>query len=193
MVINIVLIPKITYRIECVPIVWDGLMEITKMLEDMLLSIVGLPTFLSRELVYSKPKFGIGLLYVPVVVTTGLLDNVPKVLEEYKINDLVSTQLRFLHLLPSAAEALHVETQDSKFPVCDFNDISKVMGTTRFWYREIQNWGLQSKQCHDFCQSAYNDGLYFDTRGKCATAVLLKDQRVLCTRSHGRLMDPGCI
>ena len=68
------LIPKITYRLEGVTRVWRRLIEIRKLLKDMLQSIVGLPTFLCNKSLYFNPKFGIGLLHVPVVVVTRLLD-----------------------------------------------------------------------------------------------------------------------
>ena len=114
-------------------------MEISKLLKDMSLSIVDLPIFLSKTSLYSNPTFGIGLLHVPVVVASRLLDNVWKLLQVYKINELVTTGLRYLHVLHSTAEFLYFETQDSTLPDCNFNDISQVIGTMRFWEQEIQN------------------------------------------------------
>ena len=184
-VINSVLIPKIVYRLECIPIVWDLLLKIQRGSKDFLLAIVGLPTFLCNKTLYSSHKFGIGLLHIPVVVATRMLDNVSKVFCKYGAHHLMHSEMGYLHILHSAVDALHAETSASVLPLGGTSDVQEVLNYSSFWDVEIQNWVWQCKHYIDTEHSAYSDGSFFESCNKCAGAAVLEDGRTLCVRPPG--------
>ena len=184
-VINSVLIPKIVYRLQCIPIVWDLLLKIQRWLKDFLLAIVGLPTFLCNKTLYSSHKFGLGLLHIPVVVATRMLDNVSNVLCKYGAHHLMHSQMGYFHILQSVVIALHAETSASVLPLGGTSDVQEVLNYGSFWHVEIQNWVWQCKHYIDTEHSAYSDGSFFESCNKCAGAAVLEDGRTLCVRPPG--------
>ena len=184
-VINSVLIPKIVYRLECIPILWDLLLKIQRWLKNFWLAIVGLPTFLCNTTLYSSHKFGIGPLHIPVVVATRMLENVSKVLCKYGAHHLMHTEMGYLHILHSAVDALHAETSASVLPLGGTSDVQEVLNYSRFWDVEIQNWVWQCKHYIDTEHLAYSDGSFFESCNKCAGAAVLEDGRTLCVRPPG--------
>ena len=184
-VINSVLIPKIVYRLQCIQIVWDLLLKIQRWLKDFLLAIVGLPTFLCNKTLYSSHKFGLGLLHIPVVVATRMLDNVSNVLCKYGAHHLMHSEMGYLHILQSVVDALHAETSASVLPLGGTSDVQEVLNYSSFSDVEIQNWVWQYKHYIDTEHSAYSDGSFFESCNKCAGAAALEDGRTLCVRPPG--------
>ena len=138
-VINSVLIPKIVYRLECIPVVWDLVLKSKRWLKDVLLAIVGLLTFICNKTLYCRHKLGMGLLHIPVVVATGMLDNVSKALCKYGAHHLMHTEMGYLHILQSAVDALHAETSASVLPLGGTCDVQEVLNYTRLREIEIQS------------------------------------------------------
>ena len=97
----------------------------------------------------------------------------------------MSTGMSCLHLLQSAADALHADTSASILPLGGTSDIHEVLNYSQFWDVEIQNWVWQGKHHIDIEHSAYSDGSFFESCNQCAGAVVLEDGTTLCVRPPG--------
>ena len=74
-------IPKITYTLDCIPIVSKRLLVLQRMLKDSLLAIVAPQTVWYQTMSSFHHGFGNGMSNIHVVVATRMLDNVSKVFD----------------------------------------------------------------------------------------------------------------
>ena len=75
LVANTLILPRLLYRCECLPLSADQLNPIIQAIERYVLGVAGLPSLLAKKTLYTHHTHGLGLRYFAVVQPTRILDS----------------------------------------------------------------------------------------------------------------------
>ena len=68
-------LPRLLYRTECIPLRASQLLSITSLLERFIFGVMGLPSLVAKKTLYTHRSRGLGLGYFPVLHPTRVLDS----------------------------------------------------------------------------------------------------------------------
>ena len=87
-VVNTLVIPRLLYRTECLPLSATELHRLTSLLERFVLGVMGLPTLIATKTLYTHRSKGMGMGYIPVLHPTRLLDSLHRnpYLQEFSVH-----------------------------------------------------------------------------------------------------------
>ena len=74
LLVNSMVLPRLLYRTECIPLTEDQTMSFTRTLERFIFGVMGLPLTIAQKTLYSHRSHGLGLGYFPVLHPTRALD-----------------------------------------------------------------------------------------------------------------------
>ena len=77
LLINTMVLPRLLYRTECLPLTMDQLYAFTSLLQKLVLSVLGLPSLVAKKRLYTHRSHGLAMGYFPVLHPTRVLDTVP--------------------------------------------------------------------------------------------------------------------
>ena len=75
LVVNTLVLPKLLYKTECLPLSAAELRQLTSLLERFVLGVMGLPTLIATKALYTHRSKGLGMGYFPVLHPTRHLDS----------------------------------------------------------------------------------------------------------------------
>ena len=78
LLINTMVLPRLLYRTECLPLTTDQLYAFTSLLEKFVFSVLGLPSLVAKKTLYPHRSHGFGMGYFPVLHPTRVLDTVQR-------------------------------------------------------------------------------------------------------------------
>ena len=67
-------LPRLLYRTECLPLTPDHTLALAKVMERFVLGVLGLPTLVAKKTLYTHCSHGLGLGFFPVLHPTRVLD-----------------------------------------------------------------------------------------------------------------------
>ena len=192
--INIVLIPKIVYMLECTPPVRGLLQIIADGLIDFLKSVCGLSSSLVDKTLYSKRPIGLGIRYIPVCVPVRVLDAVDKYVRVVhpgnppKYNDAPFAHICF----EAAAQCLGASTRDVRIPVqtvlsqfattMEVDDLGNEVCLPNRWGFKVFTGHLPQWEAKEI----YTDGSFYEEAKQCGSAVIFSDGTYLQFRPPGQ-------
>ena len=71
-------LPRLLYRTECLPLTTDQLYAFTSLLEKFVLSVLGLPSLVAKKKLYTHRSHGLGMGFFPVLHPTRVLNTVQR-------------------------------------------------------------------------------------------------------------------
>ena len=78
LVVNTLVLPRLLYRTECLPLSATELQQLTSLLERFVRGVMGLLTLIATKTLYTHRSKGLGMGYFPVLHPTRLLDSLQR-------------------------------------------------------------------------------------------------------------------
>ena len=72
--VNTMILPRLLYRTECLPLSPAQLIDLSSVIERFVLGVTGLPPLVTKKTLYTHRRHGLGLSYFPVLHPTRVLD-----------------------------------------------------------------------------------------------------------------------
>ena len=72
--INTMVLPRLDYRTECLPLSREQLLDLSSVVERFVLGVTGLPPLVTKKTFYTHRRHGLGLSFYPVLYPTRVLD-----------------------------------------------------------------------------------------------------------------------
>ena len=99
-VVNTVVLPRILYRCECLPLTTPQIRELSQVLERFVLGVSGLPSLVAKKILYTHRSCGLGLRCLAVLYPTRILDTLHRnpLLSDMRTSGRTRFAPRFLFL-----------------------------------------------------------------------------------------------
>ena len=75
LLVNTMVVPRLLYRTECLPLSNCQLSDINDCLQRFVLGIAGLPPLVARKTLHTHRRHGLGLAHFPTMHPTRVLDS----------------------------------------------------------------------------------------------------------------------
>ena len=75
LLVNTVVLPRLLYRLECLPITEPQLLQLSSTIEKFVTGGLGLPTLVATKTMYTHRSHGLGLGHLPILYPSRVLDS----------------------------------------------------------------------------------------------------------------------
>lgn len=170
-------LPTLLYRLEHLCPHRDQINELQDLLNNFILSVAGLTTKICSKTMYSPPRIGLGVPYLPVLIPTRVLDLVQK----------------SARLFPFCISATSLMT-----PIRQLRAARKMLAPNHFTFQQWEPAGNEWQSLSDLTisqsshrltlppSSAYSDGSLLLSSGTAGGASVLPNGLAICARCPGR-------
>ena len=74
LLVNTMILPRLLYRTECLPLSLEQSLDVSSVVERFVLGVTGVPPLVTKKTLYTHRRHGLGLSYFPVLHPTRVLD-----------------------------------------------------------------------------------------------------------------------
>ena len=187
LLVNSMVLPRLLYRTECIPLRASQLMSITSLLEKFIFGVMGLPSLVAKKTLYTHRSRGLGLGYFPILHPTRVLDSLHRNQRLHTLSTSPHTTVSPYHAFITAVSLLNPDPDPRKPPVHttwaaqqlqrDAVEVAHVAGLTVY---------LLPPQCQP--PATYTDGSKMGQPPSSGASAVLKDGRIAVCRVPG---DPN--
>ena len=187
LLVNTMVLPRLLYRTECIPLRASQLMSITSLLEKFIFGVMGLPSLVAKKTLYTHRSRGLGLGYFPILHPTRVLDSLHRNQRLHTLSTSPHTTVSPYHAFIAAVSLLNPDPDPRQPPVHttwaaqqlqrDAVEVAHVAGLTVY---------LLPPQCQP--PATYTDGSKMGQPPSSGASAVLKDGRIAVCRVPG---DPN--
>ena len=126
LLVNTMVVPRLLFRTECLPLSVPQLQELSALTERFVLGVTGLPPLVAKRTLYTHRRHGLGLSHVPTLHPTRVPDSLHR---NFRLQGFDKSARRpFTHygMLLSATATLGSPTRDSPTPLPIIWDAPKI-------------------------------------------------------------------
>ena len=187
LLVNTMVLPRLLYRTECIPLRASQLMSITSLLEKFIFGVMGLPSLVAKKTLYTHRSRRLGLGYFPILHPTRVLDSLHRNQRLHTLSTSPHTTVSPYHAFITAVSLLNPDPDPRQPPVHttwaaqqlqrDAVEVAHVAGLTVY---------LLPPQCQP--PATYTDGSKMGQPPSSGASAVLKDGRIAVCRVPG---DPN--
>ena len=117
LLVNTMVLPRLLYRTQCIPLHPSQLLSITSLLERFVFGVLGLPSLVARKTLYTHRSRGLGLGYFPVLHPTRILDSLHRSQRLLTLSTSPHTILSPYHAFITAISLLNPDPEPRQLPL----------------------------------------------------------------------------
>ena len=181
---NHVVVPRLLYRLECLPPDVGFHRCVMKWTQELILGLSDIPSFVNTKTMFSPKRFGLGCAYFPTLQPQRCLDVCHKFLRYRGVDLRVFPGLPYVfHCLQRAALCLGAEVTIQTNLMCGPPSITET--EVEHPLQGCPFLELPSIEAETPLPGIFSDGSFDAEKGQCASAVVLPDGRRLVLRPPG--------
>ena len=173
-----VILPLVLYRTEHICPTYEQCLELQALFDNFLLSFSGISLAVCQNTLYSRPRFGLGVPYLPILIPTRSLDMLQKAAANLHLHTTAHIPIAHLNTykLAKLIILMHAPTHLSFAP---HNPSS---------WSSVEDMQVQKGRVNHPHQysAAFSDGSLITSSGVAGAAALLPDGSTLQARCPGR-------
>ena len=184
LLVNTMVVPRLLFRTECLPLSVPQLQEMSALIERFVLRVTGLPALVAKKTLSIHHKHGLGLSHVPTLHPTRVLDSLHRNSRLHHFDTSVRRPFTAYGMFLSAIALLGNPTGDSPTPLPIVWDAPKIyrQATSVVTVAGLRVYIVPSTHRPD---AVYTDGSKLGDPPTSGAAAVLRDGSVAVCRVPG--------